>query len=213
MPLADLIEPKLDALPFAVGDGPFHIKGTALRGALEFYSQLPGGLPRIRDAIEDPRLLRYFDQPVLAGTWYDVFVSAAIDFAAARAHQRNPAEWLTESTVMQARAMLRGVYKAMLSLFSPGAMAWSVPRVSGTFFDFGEMKTVDKGPTHYSGELDGVPLMLAGWYQRIGGDFGVEAMRIRGVRGASFDWSPPRDAGQQRGLRVCRMTLTYRWDE
>lgn len=213
MALVELIEPNLDALPFSVGDGPFHIKGTALRGALEFYSKMPGGLPRIRQSVQDPRLLRYFDEPVLAGTWYDVFASAAIDFAAARAHNRTPEDWLTESTIMQARAMLRGVYKAMLSLFTPGAMAWSIPRVSATFFDFSEMHTVERGPTHYSGEVQGVPMVLAGWWQRIAGDFAVEAMRIRGVREPRFDWTTPRETGTQRGLRVCRMTATFSWME
>jgi hypothetical protein len=213
MPLADLVEPEFESLPAPVGEGPFHIKGTALRGALEFYAQLPGGLARIRDAITNARLLRYFDEPVLAGTWYDVFVSVAIDFAAARAHRKAPADWLTESTVMQARAMLRGVYKTMLSLFTPGAMAWSLPRVSSTFFDFAEMTTVERGPHHYSGEFSGVPMVLAGWWQRVSGDFGVEAMRIRGVPGARYDWSVPREAGMRHGMRVCRTTITFSWDD
>ena len=82
MSLAELIEPDLETLPFSEGDGPFHIKGTALRGALEFNSQRP--------AVQDPRLSRYLDEPVLAGTWYDAFVSAAIDFAAERAHNPDP---------------------------------------------------------------------------------------------------------------------------
>src|SRR5688500_11351474 len=106
VPLAELIEPTPDQLPFAIGDGPFHIKGTALRGALGFYAGQPGGLARVRAAAPG-YLHRYFDEPVLAGGWHDVFVSAAIDFVAARAHERPPHEWLRFSTDEQARALLR----------------------------------------------------------------------------------------------------------
>lgn len=212
MPLAELIDPQPTLLPFAIGEGPFHIKGTALRAALGFYATQPGGLARVRAAAE-PYLHRYFDEPILAGGWYDVFVSVAIDFAAARAFSRLPEEWLTYSTESQARAMLRGVYKTMLSMFTPGAMAWSLPRVSGTFFDFAQLETVERAPGRYAAEVTGVPMVLAGWYQRIAGDFAVEAMRIRGIRDPSYDWSPPRDAGPRHQLRLARMTLTFRWSE
>src|SRR5262245_50829515 len=114
MPLADLIEPEPQLLPFPIGEGPFRIQGAAIRTALGFYATQPGGLARVREAAP-AHLHRYFDEPILASSWYDVFASAAIDFAAARAHARTPAEWLTHSTVSQARAMLSGVYKTMLS--------------------------------------------------------------------------------------------------
>src|SRR5690606_38162592 len=64
---------ELAALPFAPGEAPFRVKGTAHRGHLEYVAQhVPGGVAAMCEAFEDPRQRAFFAQPFLAASLYDV---------------------------------------------------------------------------------------------------------------------------------------------
>lgn len=199
------------AHPFAPGASPFHIKGVAYRDTITRHASLPGGAARVRAELPTEALRRFYDGPFTAGGWYDVFPMVAIDAAAARVREVPFEQSLREGTRAQARSVLRGVYRTMLSLFSPAASAWALPRASATYFDFGDVSTSRAGDSRVRGVCRAIPAPLSEWYAISCLEFTLVAIELSGALGAGLEWSPPKSAGTRASMPLVDLAFDLHW--
>lgn len=197
--------------PHAPGGAPFRIKGVAYRDTIARHEALRGGVAALRRELPTEPLRRFYDGPFTAGGWYDVFPMVSIDAAAARLRGQSFEQSLREGTRAQAHAVLNGVYRTMLTLFSPTASAWALPRASATYFDFGETTTSRAGPQRVEGLCKGVPSAIADWFSLSCLEFALVALELSGAREPRLQWLPPRGAGVRAGLPVVDLRFELRW--
>jgi hypothetical protein len=96
---------------FAPGASPFHTKGLAYRGHLEFVAEhVPGGVAAQNAAFGDEALRAFFKQPFVAGGWYDVFPLAEAGLVCARLRGEPLHALLQTRARHQVQRDLRGVY-------------------------------------------------------------------------------------------------------
>lgn len=191
-------------VPFLPGESPFHLKGASFRESLGFYDRLPGGRDALMQALPDDAHRTYFAQPFTASGWYDVFAMAQLDFAAATVAGVSPFTMIQRASVDQARSSITGIHRGLINILSPKQVAWALPRVMASFFDFAQCTTRGDGDGKVSGICQGVPKLLCGWYQAACTEWMLEALRIRGST-PSATWRAPVVTGLKHGLAVARM--------
>lgn len=125
---------------------------------------MPGGVKGMVSGFEDPRLRRFFEQPFLAATLYDVFPLAVAGIVCARLAGMPFLDFVRVRSEAQARSDSSGVYKVLLALASPEAVASRLPRLVGQYFDFGETQIVEQSKKRVLMTRTGMPQPLAPWY-------------------------------------------------
>jgi hypothetical protein len=128
-------------LPLAPGTHPFRVKGHGLRARMAIYERtVPGGRAAVVEAIEDPRARAYLEQPILAASWYDLFVHAALDIAAADLLGMKPRESVAIASGQQAHEDARGIYRLLLRVVSPHMLVRKMGAISAQYFDHGTVE-------------------------------------------------------------------------
>lgn len=207
----ELREFTYDELPFAPGESPFRMKGVAFRETLEQFAKVPDGLERVRSKLATDALRRYFEQPFVAGGWYDVFAMAQLDMAAARAFGVSFEGWLRDSTRKQVATSMSGIYRSLMKLLSPATLAWGLPRIATTYFDFGNVSTRRSSPASVRMSVEGVPTLLVPWFQFVCAEFTVEALHVAGTPEARASWEGVSPTGPRHGVQTSRMEVEFRW--
>ncbi len=202
---ADLRAFAPSEVPFQPGESPFRLKGASFRESLGFYASLPGGTDAIMSALPDDAHRSYFQQPFTASGWYDVFAMAQLDFAAAAVARVSPFTMIQRASVDQARSSITGIHRGLLAILSPKQVAWALPRVMASFFDFAQCTTRGDGDGRVVGTCQGVPKLLCGWYQAACTEWMLEALRIRGSSAPVAVWRPPVVTGLKHGVAVARL--------
>jgi hypothetical protein len=193
------------------GASPFHLKGTAYRNTVERHARSAPGREAVRAQLPTDALRSFYDQTFLVGGWYDVFPVVAIDAAFARTLGLEFGESLRVGTRSQANEVLHGVYRPILRLFSPKTIAWALPRLIATYYDFGQLETNRAVDGAFEGSISGVPAALADWYAVCSGEFVLAALELSGAKSPRIEWVPPkRDGARASHPLVClRFTLTW----
>lgn len=155
---------ELRTLRFPPGESPYHVKGVAYRGHLEYVeAQVPGGVAAMQSAISDSAVSAFFDQTFLASNFYDVMPLAHAGVVCAELSGLPFYEFVRRRTVAQAESDVRGVYKWLLSLLSPRMVASRLPKVIAQYLDYLVFEPVEATPARVVGRLRGIPLELRGW--------------------------------------------------
>jgi hypothetical protein len=150
---------------FSGGGSGFRVKGALYRGAFEFYEQhVPGGLGAVQDALLDDEVRAFFQQPFLAGSWYDVLPMMPLALAAARVKNVPYAAMLRERGRLQAEADLGGIHKRLLDVGSPEELLSRLPRATSQYFDFGTTDVETAGRGHVVGRRTKMPTALVTWH-------------------------------------------------
>lgn len=128
-------------LPAEPGAHPFRVKGHGLRARMAIYDRMvPGGRAAVLEAIEDPRVRAYLSQPILAASWYDLFVHAALDIAAADVLDLSPRDSVATASGRQAHEDARGIYRLLLRVVSPHMLVRKMGAISAQYFDHGTVE-------------------------------------------------------------------------
>lgn len=161
----------------------FQTKGLVYRGALDFYAtRVPGGANAVRGALHEPSVVTFFDQAFVPGAWYDVRPIVAISRAAAQACVINHAQLVRENAAWLARRDIHGVYKFLLRLASPEAVALRLARASMQYFDFGKAESQMEGPKRCVAVQSGLPDALASWFAWAAEGFAPVALAAAGAK-------------------------------
>ncbi len=158
----------LKALPFAPGTSPFRVKGTAYRGHLDYVARvLPPGLERMLAKTDDPQMTAFYRQHFLASSLYDVFPLAWAGVVCAQLAGVPYLDFVRKRTLDQARNDLGGIYRVILALASPNAVAQRLPGLVGQYFDFGSAHVEKDERGHVIVARTGVPVPLVPWYEAV----------------------------------------------
>ena len=167
--------------PHPVGENPFHAKGSVFRTTghiLEGY--IDGGLPAVLERVGDPALRAFWEQPLLAGGWYDVFGMVMLVREIARMRGVPYFKVVSEMSRMVATADLNGIYRALLRLATPELVAPRLPRIQARYMDFGDVTVGSVAKGRADATRTGHPRILAHWYVAV--IERLHAVRARGRR-------------------------------
>src|SRR6478736_448451 len=111
---AQWLQPTL-ALP--LGTGPFHVKGVLYLGTQKYFqTEVPGGLERLAETLDDPSVKAFIQQKFLPSSLYDVLPVAPLIRAEAEVCHQTVPSYLRKRAAFQAREDISGVYRWLLKL-------------------------------------------------------------------------------------------------
>lgn len=159
----------LEAIPYAPGTSPFRVKGTAYRGHLEFIArQAPGGVEAMLARLDArPGMRAFYAQPFLASSLYDVFPLAWGGVVGGAMMGMSYLDFVRVRTAEQAKSDVGGVYRVLLALTSPNAVAQRLPKLLGQYFDFGTTEIEVNEPGRVVASRTGLPAAIVPWYEKV----------------------------------------------
>jgi hypothetical protein len=195
--------------PFAPGESPFRIKGTAYRGHMAYAERhVPGGTAAMIAGLHDPRLRAFFEQPFLAASWYDMLPLLPAGRVCAALIGKDYEAYLRARTTAQVTADLGGVYRILLRVVSTETVALRLPKLLGQYLEFGSTSAKAVRPELVEVESLGMPRVLVPWFQPVSETYAVAALRAAGAESPRVIRHPLEPAGVRSGVRIVR----YRWD-
>lgn len=201
-----------ETLPFAPGDSPFRLKGTGYRGHMKYAeANVPGGTRAMIDALRDPRLKAWFQQPFLASTFYDILPLLPAGRVCADLIGVPYEQYLEARTVTQAAEDLGGVYAVLLKIASTNAVALRLPRLLSQYFDFSKIETRVVAPGRIECTTSQLPKILLVWYRVVLLTYVREAI-LRGTKSVRVTHEPPEPDGAVQGGATVRFRWTIAWD-
>jgi hypothetical protein len=176
-----------------------------------FAAHVDGGMGALLASIDQPALRAFIEQPFLASAWYDVLPVAPLVVAEARATRQSTEAYLRERTRFQAKQDLGGVYKFILWLASPEAVAQRLPRMLTKLFDFGEMSVAVVEPRHVRATVTGYPALLSDWYVNTFDVYAEAALKAAGAGLVGVTASSPRVTDRRHAVDLVTFVLDVRW--
>jgi len=202
-----------EALPFPAGSSPFHVKGVAYLGHVDYAEKhIPGGAHAVAAAMRDPALREFFERKFLAASWYDVFPMVPVWHACAKLLHQNPTDFLRERMRYQAESDIHGVYRFLLKLASAKSIALRLPRVMQQYFDFGVSESNVVAPGLVRATVSGVPELIVPWFRLAGETYTVIALELAGVAFVQVRRLPVSPAGEAHGVRVVNLGFDIQLD-
>ena len=196
--------------PVPPGESPFHIRGIAYLGHLDWVDRhFPGGRTAFL-ALLSPSMRAFFGQTFLAISQPDVLPLACAGQVCARALGMTFVEFVEMRGRHQATLDIQGVYRMLLKLTSPKLVAGRLPKMMSKYFDFGETRVVSDEPFGVVFEVATIPTLLADWF------LGVYTGYVEVVVGAAGGTLPTLDVTSApgdalHGFDACKLTGIVRW--
>jgi hypothetical protein len=196
--------------PVTPGSSPFHIRGIAYLGHLDWVdAHFPGGRRGFL-ALLTPPMRAFFEQTFLAISMVDFMPLASAGQVCARALGKPLIEFVEMRSRHQAEVDLHGVYRAMLKLTSAKLVAARLPKMTARYFDFGEVREIDSKPYCARFAIESLPSSVVDWF------IGCYNGYVEIVIGAAGGHLPTVDfqvesAPDIKGFPASRMIGTVRW--
>jgi hypothetical protein len=172
-----------------------------------------GGLPRALAVANDPALTKFFAQPFLAASWYDIFPLVELGHICSELVGVPYRDYLTDRTRRQARSDLSSVYHQLLMwIVQPSSVARRIPSVMSRYFDFAPARVLEEGPGFARGVCDGLPTPLLSWYEPVATTWLVEALSMAGAEQPRIEVSsPPSPIAHESGLEMLEVHWRLSW--
>jgi len=188
--------------PWAVGESPFRIKGTAYAFHMEFVREgLPGGLAAQGEALDDPALQRFFAQTFFTTSWYDVWPLIQAGRACGEVVGKPFEEFVRVRAQHQVERDLGLVRRVLLRVLSARSLALRVPSLNASYFDFVAVESSADGRV-VSGVCRGLPGPIVRWYQIVTETFIAEVLRRNGAEDHTIAWESLERDGDAHGVPV-----------
>ena len=198
---------------FALGEGPFRVRGLAYVAALAFVDKkLPGGRAAIQQLLAGDPLGAYFQQIFVPPGSYDVSPLLSLHLAAARAARKPPGRFIEERARASALHDARGMWKPLLATASVRPMAERLPLAYNRYFEPSQARSVALEPKRFDGELTRVPDCMSGLYVNATNGFVAGALELAGAANVRLDWSEAMRDGSISGVPTSRVRFSARWD-
>jgi hypothetical protein len=198
--------------PLPVGENAFHAKGAVFRTTAQILDgYVDGGLTAMLQRVGDPALRAFWEQPLLAGGWYDVFGMVMLVREIARARGIPYFKAVSEMSRMVAMADLNGIYRALLRLATPELIAPRLPRIQARYMDFGGVAVGAVSRGRADATRTGHPRILAHWYVAVITGFMPCVLEAAGARSPRIKWNPPVSDGMTHGLETVSIKFEASW--
>ncbi len=148
-------------VPVEPGKSPFRVKGTYYTRTLANVELVPGGLPAVLAAIEDPRVKDFVQQKFSWNDDYDVLPIMPISVAIAKVRGGDYEALFRERGRIGSREEIPRFFRMLLSFSSPRTLAERLPLIATRLFEFGSVEEVRTTETTGTGRHRGVPLFVA----------------------------------------------------
>ena len=200
---------QLDHCP---GETAFKVKGLAYRGHLEYTARfVPGGIEAHNAAFQDHRVARYFEQPFMAASTYDVIPLAQGGVVCGELTGLGFRRFLSIRSKIQAEADIRGVYKYLLKLVSTEAVALRLPKLIAQYFDFLQTEITERGPSRIRGIQHGAPEVLAPWIAIVSHAYLATILEQTGAKPTRLDITRGAPEGERGGLPLIGIEFHIEW--
>ncbi len=201
-----------DGLPCAPGLSPFHVKGMAYRGLLQFVSKrLPGGMDALLANLDDVRLHGFLKKQFLAASRYDILPMLPLHAAMARMVGVPIDVFARERAVSQARYDGETVYRRMVEGATLVDVATRLPRIGMQYYDFGTCDGWLVEPGHVVLRRTGVPAYVMRWYAPLQASYFEELVRVLGASFVDTRCLTPEAEGTRSGFEVVTYETELRW--
>lgn len=200
-----------ETLPIEAGQSPFHIRGLYYSRLLTRAGTLPGGIPRLLDALKDDSVRQFAQQKFNWNRWYDVLPSMPLYAALARIHDRDFEQFVFEGSRMAARELVPRVFRFAARMASPAVLAARVAQLNMHGVDFQTLALDPFQDGRGSGSASGVPLIVApnmanfvlGWFQGL--------IEVGGSRVTSARYTDVVSEGLRDGFQTVKIRYEFEW--
>lgn len=203
-------QPEL-ALP--LGTGPFHVKGVLYLGTQKYFTtEVPDGLAKLVQTLDDPSVRAFIQQKFLAASLYDVLPVAPLIRAEAEVCQQTVSAYLRKRAAFQAREDIGGVYRWLLKLASPELVALKLPRLLTQVFDFGDSFTERIDERCIRVEVREFPQALSEWYSTAFDVYAETALGLAGAKNIDVRMKPVPTGRHATGVELVTLRGDARWE-
>ena len=174
---------------------------------------MDGGIGALHEQLAgQPELLAFIQQKFLPSGWYDVLPVASLIRHEARAVKLTVLQYMARRTHFQVREDVHGVYKVLLKVLSPEAVALRLPRLLTQIFDHGTTEVQRPEPGWVVSQLSGYPKVLWEWYSTAFENYSKAALDLAGAKRATALARDPESDGTKNGVDLIRFRIDARWD-
>jgi hypothetical protein len=202
-------------LPFRPGEGPFHIKGVAYRGHLDYVAEhVPGGVEEMLGGFRDPALVEFFGQKFLPSSYYDIIPLIAAGYVCARQSRKAFSEFVRVRTRYQAQKDIGGIYRMLLKLVSPMSAIERLPALMAQYFDFASDRQFEKlDAKKVELSCRGIPELLAPWFAVVMETYVEVVLTGAGGRSVLTRVTTPHEPdGDVKGVPAIKWRCQVSWD-
>ncbi len=212
MSLTNTSGQELFQVPFVAGASPFKVKGIAYKGHLEYTERyVPGGVRAMIAELDDTAQTRFFEQPFLAASLYDVFPLAQAGVACSHLTRLSFPQFIRIRSRVQAEADIKGVYKFMMNLVSAEAIAQRIPKIIGQYLDFVETEIVTVEKRQVVNVQHGIPKPLVGWLALVCCAYLDTSLKLAGTTAPRTSAELVGDEGLSAGVSLSAIRFTTTW--
>jgi hypothetical protein len=202
---------RIEQTRHSPGKSPFHVKGHVYRSSIDYYSRVvSGGAALVFGHLDDAHRA-FFDQPFLAGSWYDALPLLPLSHVGAGARGMRHYDAMRERATAQAKQDVEGIYRAILRITSPELVALRVGRVLLQYFDFGHAYAQIVRPGTCEIVQSGVPVSLVELGTPLADGFIVTLVTMAGGRDVHFSAASPMPDGRVEGMATMRVRYDVAW--
>ncbi len=200
------------ALAVAVGESPFHVRGSTYAGVVAYANQyLPGGYPALVESIEDDGLKDFAQQVFLSVSWYDVLPLMDLSRALARFEGRGVRESVKRRAAYIAERDVTGLYRVLLRMVSPEFAMNRLQKTACRYFDFGIAEELESGSGYSKGRFGKLPVGLTDWFGPMLEGYAGVVLRMAGATAPLIILGEPRPDGARNGFRTVAFDIEFRW--
>src|SRR5262249_45249859 len=174
-------------------------------------THVPGGRAAILARIADARVRAYLEQPFLAASWYDVLPYLHLVSASAAAAGLPTSQFVAARSAWQADRDVAGIYRLLLKLSSPEAVAARFGVIFARYFAFATASVDCVGPGFAEMTVARVPQILVGWYRHAVVSAGDRILELAGARDLRVGFSVSEPCGHAIGLPLVRFRVRRTW--
>ncbi len=197
---------------FAPGESPFRTKGNVYRALLESAdARVPGGRDAVLARVDDPALAKFFAQPFLAASNYDILPLVPFGMIGAKLLGVGYPEFVRGGAAFTAKRDMRGIYKVLLKLASPSAVVKRLPRILVQYLDFGKIEGRFTSDRAYEATASGIPRPLVVWLMNVAHGFVPVVMEGAGARSVDIQIRLGEQEGEERGVALMRPSFLVTW--
>lgn len=203
---------ELFEVPFVAGESPFKVKGVAYKGHLDYTERyVPGGVRAMVAELDDSAHTRFFEQPFLAASMYDVFPLAQAGVACSNLTRLSFPQFVRIRSRVQAEADIKGVYKFLMNLVSAEAIAQRIPKIMGQYMNFVETEITEVEKHRVVNVQHGIPKPLVGWFGLVCCAYLDTILKLAGTTAPGTSADLLGDEGVAHGLPLVGIRFTTTW--
>jgi hypothetical protein len=200
-------------LPVPPGEGPFHTRGAVYRRMLEHAVIAPGGIDAFHRALGEESVIAFAKQKFSLLGWYDVFPIIPISMALAAVHAVPFEQRIFERARLAAVQMIPSVFRVLIALTKPAAMAGRLPIVLEQQYDFGTVAKLKTTATGGTGTVSCVPAYVAPYLANLYAGFIVGALDLAKAKNAAAAYTDVRPDVELKGYPTLAIDFEVAWSE